>query len=68
MSHELAVRALGVAPCDGCARAARCAAERLACSAFVAFVEGRSGARWAVLPRTDASRARFDAVLLRKAG
>jgi hypothetical protein len=63
VSHELAVHGLGSAPCDNCDRAVRCAAERLACSAFVAFVEGRSGARRAVLPRTDASRERYRRVL-----
>jgi len=38
---------LGPAPCDHCARAPRCAALQLACSAFAAFADGQSQARWA---------------------
>jgi hypothetical protein len=47
------------APCDGCARAARCAAEQLACTAFERF---NAGLRWQISPRCDASRERFDRI------
>ncbi|MGH8142832.1 MAG: hypothetical protein ACREU2_09980 [Steroidobacteraceae bacterium] len=46
-------------PCEGCARAARCAAELLACSAFERF---DAGLRWQLSPRTDASRERYAAI------
>jgi hypothetical protein len=48
------------APCDGCARARRCAAELLACSAFAAFTQGRVAPYWHVLPRVDATRERYE--------
>jgi hypothetical protein len=44
------------APCDGCGRAARCAAEQLACTAFERF---DAGLRWEISPRNDATRQRF---------
>jgi hypothetical protein len=48
-------------PCATCPRAARCAAERLACFAFAAFVHGEE--RWRILPRVDASRERYERVM-----
>jgi hypothetical protein len=48
-------------PCIGCARASRCGPELLACSAFVAFAEGKR--HWHVLPRVDASRERYERVM-----
>jgi hypothetical protein len=50
----------GPAPCDGCAGAARCGAERLACSAFALYSRNVSTARWSAAPRLDATRERFD--------
>lgn len=47
---------LEAAPCDFCPRAARCAAEQLACSAFERF---NAGLRWEIAPRVDASHERF---------
>ena len=46
-------------PCDDCQRAARCSAQRLACSAFALFVHGMSPRRWALAPKTDACAARY---------
>jgi hypothetical protein len=48
--------ALEAAPCDFCSRAARCAAEQLACTAFERF---NAGLRWDIAPRVDASHERF---------
>lgn len=50
---------LEASPCDGCARASRCAAELLACSAFLRFASGASERQWRVLPRTDASADKY---------
>jgi hypothetical protein len=61
MSHELAVRALAEAPCDGCRHARRCAARELACNAYVAFLEGDR--RWRHLPRVAPTRGRYDDAL-----
>lgn len=44
------------APCDNCLRASRCAAESLACTAFLKF---NNAERWEAAPRTDASHERF---------
>lgn len=44
----------GPCPCDSCGFTPRCAAERLACTAYARFVAGR--ADWTVAPRVDASR------------
>jgi hypothetical protein len=52
---------LAPAPCASCARAPRCAAELLACSAFVAYTERRP--HWQVLPRVDASHERYLSVM-----
>ncbi|MGH8143141.1 MAG: hypothetical protein ACREU2_11575 [Steroidobacteraceae bacterium] len=46
-------------PCEGCSRAARCAAELLACSAFERF---DAGLRWQFSPRTDATHERYAAI------
>jgi len=48
------------APCDACPHAARCAAELLACSAFVRFVSHGSG--WQGLARINPTPGRFTAV------
>lgn len=48
------------APCDACPYAVRCAAQLLACSAFVRFVSQGSG--WRGLARINPTRARFAAV------
>ena len=50
---------LGPAPCDGCRSAPRCAAEKLACSAFAVYADGTPESRWAAAPRLDASAARY---------
>jgi hypothetical protein len=47
---------LEVAPCDLCPRAARCAAQQLACTAFERFSTGR---RWQIAPRVDATHERY---------
>lgn len=47
---------LEVAPCDLCPRAARCAVEQLACTAFERFTVGR---RWQIAPRIDATHERY---------
>jgi hypothetical protein len=52
---------LAPAPCASCARAPRCAAELLVCSAFVAYTERRP--HWQILPRVDASHERYIAVM-----
>jgi len=46
-------------PCDRCPHAPRCAAQRLACSAFAKF---NNMLRWQEAPRTDATRERFDRI------
>jgi hypothetical protein len=46
-------------PCEGCPGAAQCAAERLACSAFERFYEGRP---WEPNQREDATRTRYDSL------
>ena len=48
------------APCDACDRAARCATNQEACSAFVLYVRGATADRWRLAPRLDASVATFD--------
>jgi hypothetical protein len=47
-------------PCDDCARAQRCAAEHLCCSAFATFLYGND---WRFRPRVDATRARYETLL-----
>jgi hypothetical protein len=44
------------APCDGCARAERCAAKTLACAAFESFVV-YGGTRWRGIERRCPSAA-----------
>jgi hypothetical protein len=47
-------------PCDACARAPRCAALKLACSAYAAFHGSRP---WELLPRVDASHQLYTRLL-----
>lgn len=48
------------APCDGCKLRQRCAAERLACMAFVAFVHREDRNAWRTFARRDPSREMYD--------
>jgi hypothetical protein len=53
---EWPARPVGVSPfcpppCEGCASAQRCAAERLACAAYGIYAAGESAARWQTAPR-----------------
>jgi len=41
-------------PCDQCPNVARCARERLACAAFLAFVRRSHGTCWQSAPRVPA--------------
>lgn len=54
-----AAASIEACPCEGCPKAARCAAELLACSAFERF---DAGLRWQLSPRTDATRERYVAI------
>jgi hypothetical protein len=46
-------------PCATCAWTAKCAAERLACTAFALFVEGANAKKIAAAARVDASAERY---------
>src|ERR1019366_7142337 len=49
------------APCDDCVHRANCAASRLVCQAFNAYVGGRTRSAWQGLPRIPGKRLTLQA-------